>query len=107
MEPMTTRQCLNRRFFRGLLALIVMAFVFGVWQQEMPGVPATGAELKTLGLAVFAGMLWYRWQTPCVSCRQALGWFALLWRPAQDPFKSPGCPHCGVSIDREAPGSPI
>jgi hypothetical protein len=103
---MTTRQCLNRRFHRGLLSLIAVAFVLGVWhwqqwQQSEPQGRTADLILRTILFLTLAGMLRYWWRTPCQSCQEPLRWISVLWRPYQYPDSSPPCPSCGVSIDHD------
>jgi hypothetical protein len=85
----------------GLLFLIVAAFVPGVWQQSSPQNAQLSDMTSVLGLLCVGIMLVYRWQMPCQKCRKALGWSALIWRPAAHAFDSPLCPNCGTSIDHD------
>lgn len=98
---MTTRQCLNRRFFRGCLWLIASVFVLGVLQYGVLGREIDGMTIKEAGVLAFVGIVYYRWLTPCLNCRRSLKWFALSWRPASAPLTSPRCPYCAVSIDHD------
>lgn len=99
---MTTRQSLNSRFYRGSLLMIAATLVLGVWRATSLASAMTDTTVRVLGVASFAGMLVYLWQTPCVACDKPLGWTALMWRPAAAPFTSPKCSLCGTSFDKPA-----
>jgi hypothetical protein len=86
--------------------MIVLAFAAGMWQAFAPKNPVSDRLLGPLAAAVYLGLLWRLYQTPCLNCRQPLGMGALWWVSgglAAD--YSPHCPHCDVSIDREIPGA--
>jgi hypothetical protein len=98
---MTTRQCLNRRFYRGWLSLVALIFVLGVLQYGAFGKEVNGLTIMVAGVLAFIGIVYYWWSTPCLNCRKSLKWFALSWRPALASLASPRCPNCGVSIDHD------
>lgn len=100
---MTTRQNLNRRFYRSLQAFAVIAVAVVVWDQTVSHTQVTDAVRVTFIFLSFGVTLAYRWQTPCAACRQSMGLMGLKWRPAQDANTSPKCPNCSVSIDRDPP----
>ena len=99
---MTTREMLNRRFYRGMLCIIPMAIALGIWQTTSP-IWTTHIAVIAIGLGCLAIVLRYKWQTSCAQCGKPLGWMAMSWMPAQDANTSPPCPNCGVSIDRDKP----
>jgi predicted RNA-binding Zn-ribbon protein involved in translation (DUF1610 family) len=99
---MTTRQMLDGRFYRGILCVIAIALPIGIWQSTVPDW-TTNTYVIGIGLLSLGAVMRYKWVTECVHCHKELGWMAITWRPAQDANTSPPCPHCGVSIDRDAP----
>lgn len=102
-RAMTTRQMLNRRFFRGWLAFVAMGAATALYDYSVPRTPSANPVHIAFVLMAMAGTVAYWWLTPCVQCAKALGWMGVTWRPARDAMTSPPCPHCGVSIDRDAP----
>jgi hypothetical protein len=98
---MTTRQYLNRRFYRGWLSLVALFFVLGVLQFGALGIEVKSLAIMEAGVLAFIGIVYYWWSTPCLNCRKWLKWFALSWRPALKSLASPRCPNCGVSIDHD------
>lgn len=99
---MSTREILDRRFRWGLFGFLYPAVATALYVYL---VPSDTTRVVSTGVIFFvmAAAIVYRWLTPCVQCGKALGWMAVTWMPWTGKTTSPSCPHCGVSIDRDAP----
>jgi len=96
---MTTRQMLNRRFNRALLAMVAFGLVVGLWCATNARAAATLNIQRVVAALGVGALLRYRWETRCVHCGKALGWMGATWTPTRDVMTSPPCPHCNLSID--------
>ncbi len=99
---MTTRELLNRRFWGGLGVLYATVGAT-TCAYAFPKVAQTTSVLAVgLAFLMIAAAVAYRWRTPCVHCRKPMAWIAVTWITMIDKKTLAWCPHCGVSIDRDA-----
>ncbi len=92
-----------RRWWLSLLTFIGVLLAIGIFQAYH----LNQEDLVCRALAVVAlGTALIRvYRTRCLNCGNELGLKGIRWA-ANAPFYqnfSPRCPHCDVSIDREAP----
>ncbi len=103
---MTIRKYLTRRYCGTGIVMIAFILGIGLLQAHTPNTPELHAVYRLLGIAGLAFLVWNLYRTPCLNCRKPLGTSALWWIGGGLTARySPRCPHCGVSIDSDLPGS--
>jgi hypothetical protein len=101
---MTIRGYLQRRWIRSWLALIVLGAIFGISMEFVAKSGALWNFLRLFAAIVFIWTNWNLYRTPCPNCSKPLGTtaFFIVSGVGAMTYK---CPHCGISLDKQMPGS--
>jgi hypothetical protein len=82
----------------GVLALML---VLGLLQELAPHTPEFIITWRVLAVAGILWAIWNLYRTPCPNCRKPIGSVAVWINTPLNVMRSPHCPNCDVSIDRE------
>ncbi|HEX3915555.1 MAG TPA: hypothetical protein VHW71_18810 [Steroidobacteraceae bacterium] len=100
---MTIRGYLRRRSDRYAWGASIFLLIAGVLMGFAPGILGIRIVFAVLICVVAAAAFLSLLQVPCPNCQKAMGWDAL--RVGLGSRAAVHCPHCGIGVDSELPGS--